>query len=178
MPQGYWSYVYHVQCSHGSTWIKFYALRGYTQIYLFRKPARSHYETDNCLTHSVKKNMLKINAQKTELFLIKVHPSSSAASVMVDTHVSRETWAYICQLQLREHIFAVWMSALKRIAQIRHFMSTKTTEKYMLLSLLELIHNALLFGIPEKDLSKLQTVKIVLPHWTCKEKRSNVWQTG
>ena len=53
------------------------------------------------------------------------------------------------------------MSALKRIAQIRHFMSTKTTEKLIHAFVTSRIDscNALLLGIPEKDLSKLQTVQ-------------------
>ena len=82
-----------------------------------------------------------------------------------DTRIARNLGVHMDQhLQLREHIYKVCsssMSAVKRIAQIRHFMSTKTTEKLIHAYVTSRIDscNALLFGIPEKDLSKLQTVQ-------------------
>ena len=150
-----------------------------TQIYLTFRPQDQQeaiMKLNNCLTDIVswaQKNMLKINAQKTELlhFSSRFNPSSSAASVMVDgfvvheTRIARNLGIHMDQhLQLREHIKKVCsssMSALKRIAQIRHFMSTKTTMKLIHAFVTSRIDscNALLFGIPEKDLSKLQTVQ-------------------
>ena len=106
--------------------------------------------------------MLKINAQKTELlnFSSRFNPSSSPASVMVDgfvvheTPIARNLVVHMDQhLQLREHIKKVCsssMSALKRITQIRDFMSTKTTEKLIHAFVTSRIDscNALLFCIP------------------------------
>ena len=53
------------------------------------------------------------------------------------------------------------MSALKRISQIRNFLSKESTEKLIHAFVSSRIDscNALLFGIPEKDISKLQIVK-------------------
>ena len=86
--------------------------------------------------------------------------------VVHETRIARNLGIHIMDqhLQLREHIKKVCsssISALKRIIQIRHFMSTKTTEKLIHALVTSRIDscNALLFGIPEKDLSKLQTVQ-------------------
>ena len=120
-----------------------------TQIYLTFHPQDQQdaiMKLNNCLTDIVswaQKNMLKINAQTTELlhFSSRFNPSSSPASVMVDgfvvheTPIARNLGVHMDRhLQLREHIKKVCsssMSALKRIAQIRDFMSTKTTEKFI-----------------------------------------------
>ena len=53
------------------------------------------------------------------------------------------------------------MSALKRISQIRNFLCKESTEKLIHAFVSSRIDscNALLFGIPEKDISKLQIVQ-------------------
>ena len=53
------------------------------------------------------------------------------------------------------------MSALKSISQIRNFLSKESTEKLIHAFVSSRIDscNALLFGIPEKDISKLQIVQ-------------------
>ena len=67
-------------------------------------------------------------------------------------------------LQLREHAKRICrssMSALKRISQIQNFLSLESTEKliHAFVSSRIVSCNALLFGIPEKDISKLQIVQ-------------------
>ena len=71
-------------------------------------------------------------------------------------------WRFVYQVQSHQKLFFIqYCPTILTIAQIRDFMSTKTTEKLIYAFVTSRIDscNALLFGIPEKKLSKLQTVQ-------------------
>ena len=81
-------------------------------------------------------------------------------------HIQRETWAFIWTStynlgNIVNNICRSSMSALKRISQIRNFLSKESTEKLIHAFVSSRIDscNALLFGLPEKDTSKLQIVQ-------------------
>jgi len=117
--------------------------------------------------------MLKINAQKTELihFSSRFSPSSVPASVIVDGHdvcetsKARNLGVVMDQhLILRDHVqikCCAAMSALKRVAQLRTFLSPKTTEILIHAFVSSRIDscNGLLFGVSQRDLCKLQVVQ-------------------
>ena len=118
--------------------------------------------------------MLKINAQKTELlhFSSRFNPSSSpAASVIVvghnvhETYTARNLGVHMDQhLQLREHVKKICRSQcllLKEYRRFVTFLAKESTEKLIHAFVSSRIDscNALLFGIPEKDISKLQILQ-------------------
>ena len=110
-----------------------------TQIYLSFNPRDQQQaitKLNNCISDIVawaKKNMLKINAQKTEVmhFSSRFSPSISPVYVIVDgftvneTSVARNLGVHMDQhLLLKEHIKKICCSSLsdiKRVAQIRNF---------------------------------------------------------
>ena len=130
-----------------------------TQIYLTFHPQDQQeaiMKLNICLTDIVswvQQNMLKIYAQVISR-QGSTHPLHQLLSwLVVLLYILRNLGVHMDRhLQLREHIKNVCslsMSAFKRIAQIRHFMSTKTTEKLIYAFVTSRIDscNALLFGI-------------------------------
>ena len=120
-----------------------------------------------------RQNCLKINSQKTELihFSSRFNPASLPACIVVDgLNVHETTKARnlgVCMdqhLQLKEHVKIMTQSAmcaLKRIGKIRNYLCEKTTEKLVHAFVSSRIDfcNSLLFGLPEKDIRKLQIVQ-------------------
>ena len=131
---------------------------------------------NNCLRDIVSwacVNKLKINADKTELihFSSRFRTSIIPASAEINgLNISEKATARNLgvhmdhHLLLKDHLKITCrsaMSAIRKIGQIRNFLDKKTTEKLIHAFVSSRIDwcNALLFGLPEKDIKKLQIVQ-------------------
>ena len=131
-------------------------------------------KVNNCLRDIVSwAHTIKINAGKTELihFSSKLSPSLDPASVVVnglnvvERAGARNLGVYMdYQLQLKDHLKMTCrsaMCAIRKIGQIRNFLDKKTTDILIHAFVSSRIDccNALLFGLAEKDIRKLQIVQ-------------------
>lgn len=154
-----------------------------SQLYLSFKPLNtisieeSVNRIEHCLNDIVKwmnNNMLKLNADKTELIIFSSEHNSktvSNVSVTVDGSVIKQSpsvrnlGAYLdSNMKLDQHVNSVCRNSyaqLRHIGHIRPYLTlnaTKSLVNSLVTSRIDYC-NALLYGVPKQILNKLQTVQ-------------------